>query len=70
MSPELERVVANLEHKACQPIRPVQERVLSALKEAGADHAVATIQLLIEQDRQRKAEALEEATLIRLKSRK
>jgi NAD-dependent DNA ligase len=70
MSPELERVVATLEHKACQPILPAQERVLAALKEVGAVRAASLIQLLIEQDHQRKVEALEEATRVRLASRK
>lgn len=70
MSPELERIVTTLEFKATRAVLPAQERVLGALREAGAVHAATTIQNLIEQDRQRKVEALEEASRVRRLSRK
>jgi hypothetical protein len=66
MSPELQRRVEELESKAKRGIDP-RDRVLAALREAGALQAVAQ---LLEHDQVVKAEALEELARVKTEHRK
>ncbi len=65
MSPELAKELKNLTSKARRQVKHRPEDVIRALANAGATHAAATLEQLIQGDRKVRAEALLEVRHLR-----